>query len=129
MNQVGRCSIRKLPVSSQSWQGWHHWVVLLVTHGESASCFIRLQIIWEKTCFWWKILSVQNILVVFIWQNCTLKKLFLQWDFYYFHIGHLRRIFYHFMVAATNIFFSCFDWMFFSNLTFDGCKPVTHLMI
>ena len=54
---------------------WHvQRVVLLVTHEESASCFIRLQIILAKTCFWWKILSVQNILIVFICQNCTSKQ-------------------------------------------------------
>ena len=102
----------------------HIRVVLLVTYGESASCFIQLQMIWRENKFWWKILSVQNILFVFILQNYSFNELFIIFisitykDF--FPIFWLQRQIY---------FFSSLDWMFFSNLTFDGCKPVTHLMI
>ena len=88
---------------------WHvQRVVLLVTHEESASCFIRLQIILAKTCFWWKILSVQNILIVFICQKCTLKNNSFNDIFIVFIAVTYRDSFTFFLVAAINIFFFFF---------------------
>ena len=104
------------------------WVVLLVTHGDSASCFMQLHMNWERTSFRWKILPVQNILIVPICQKCFLKKNTFHDFFIIFIVVTHGDFCYHFLCCSNKYCFSYFVWMFFSNLTFDGCLPINHLM-
>ena len=88
-------------------------VVLLVTLGDSASCFIQLQMIWEKTSFGWKILLVQNILIVPICQKRTFKKIPFHDFFIIFIVVTHRDFFYHFLCCSNKycfflVLFECF---------------------
>ena len=103
------------------WQGAHRGEVLLVTHGDSASCFMQLHMNWVRTSFGWKILPVQNILIVPICQKCTFKKIPFH-DFFIIFIVVTHGDFCdHFLCCSNKYCFFLFCLNIFSNLTFDGC--------
>ena len=100
-------------------------VVLLVTYGESA---IAQAVSYKKNSdekyylfrIYWLYLSDKIALL----KNYSFKDIFI-----IFISVTYGEFFTNFWLQQQIYFCSTFDGIFFSNLTFDGCKPVTHLMI
>ena len=81
----------------------HIWVVLMVTHGETASCFTKIRKVSRKNQF--SLLCIKDRkrqLKIIITRFFCLKKNNLC-VFFIFHCGNSRRIFYHFLVSINKM--------------------------